>query len=154
MADTVKTRVMKALETVLRSGVPEVKTVYRGAPLGTDLDKVNKPALYFFDEDENGRKANLLRIAIIRLMIVVFIRLKPGSKDGGRQAFEDLADTIAGRVYMVLQTTPDLRGLVIQAEEDPGSRRKAIGNESTGELVLRYSITYGHAAGDAFTTQV
>ena len=29
MADTVKTQVMKALETVLRAGIPEVKTVAR-----------------------------------------------------------------------------------------------------------------------------
>lgn len=48
MADTVKTQVMKALETVLRSGVPEVKTVARREPVGTDLDKVGLPALYLY----------------------------------------------------------------------------------------------------------
>ncbi len=39
----------------------------------------------------------------------MFIRLKPG-KDHGFQAFYDLADTIAGRVYMAIQTSPDLGG--------------------------------------------
>jgi len=151
MADTVKTQVMKALETVLRAEVPEVKTVDRREPIGTDLDKVGLPALYLFDDDESGARHNRLRWGVIRLVIAVFIRLKPG-KDNGRQAFDDLAETIAGRVYMVIQSSPGLKGLVIQAEEDP--RRKAIGNESIGELVLRYRITYGHAAGDAFTTQV
>jgi hypothetical protein len=152
MADTVKTRVMKALETVLRSGVPEVKTVERREPVSTDLDKIGLPALFLYEDDETGKKANRLRLGIIRLEIVVFIRLIPKSKDPGFQAFYDLADTIAGRVYMVIQTSPDLTGLVIKAEED--LRRPAIGNESFGELVLKYRLTYGHAAGDAFTTQV
>ena len=152
MADTVKTQVMKALETVLRAGVPEVKTVVRREPVGTDLDKVGLPALYLYEDEESGARHNRLRWGIIRVEMAVFVRLVPRSKDPGFQAFYDLADTIAGRVYMVIQSSPGLKGLVIQAEEDP--RRKAIGNETFGELVLRYHITYGHAAGDAFTTQI
>ncbi len=151
MADTVTTRVMKALETVLRTGVPEVKTVERREPVGTDLDKISLPALFLYEEDESGARHNRLRLGVIRVEMAVFIRLKPG-KDHGFQAFYDLADAIAGRVFMVIQTSPSLSGLVIQAVEDP--RRKAIGNESFGELVLRYRLTYGHAANDAFTTQV
>ncbi len=151
MADTVKTQVMKALEEVLRTGVPEVKTVERREPVGTDLDKIGLPALFLYEEDESGARHNRLRLGVIRVEIAVFIRLKPG-KDYGFQAFYDLADIIAGRVYMVIQTSPDLAGLVIQAQEDP--RRKAIGNEAFGELALRYRLTYGHAIGDAFTTQV
>jgi hypothetical protein len=151
MADTVKTRVMKALEAVLKAGVPEVKTVARREPVGTDLDKIGLPALFLYEDDESGKKANRLRLGIIRLEMAVFIRLKPG-KDHGFPAFYDLADTIGARVYTVIQTSPNLAGLVIQAEEDP--RRKAVGNEAFGELVLRYRLTYGHAIGDAFTTQV
>ncbi len=151
MADTVKTRVMKALETVLRAGVPEVKIVERREPVGTDLEKIGLPALFLYEEDESGARHNRLRLGVIRVEMAVFVRLKPG-KDYGFQAFYDLADTIAGRVYTAIQTSPNLTGLVIQAVEDP--RRKAIGNESFGELVLRYRLTYGHAAGDAFTTQV
>jgi hypothetical protein len=152
MADTVKTQVMKALETALRAGVPEVKTVARREPVGTDLDKVGLPALYLYEDDESGARHNRLRWGIIRVEMAVFVRLVPRSKEPGFQAFYDLADTIAGRVYMVIQSSPGLAGLVIQAVEDP--RRKAIGNETFGELVLRYRITYGHAAGDAFTTQI
>ncbi|MEW6657241.1 MAG: hypothetical protein AB1424_01145 [Thermodesulfobacteriota bacterium] len=151
MADTVKTQVMKALETTLKAGVPEVKTVERREPVGTDLDKINLPALFLYEEEESGSRHNRLRLGVIRVEMAVFIRLKPG-KDHGFQAFYDLADTIAGRVYMAIQTSPSLSGLVIQAEEDP--RRKAIGNESFGELVLKYRLTYGHAVNDAFTTQV
>jgi hypothetical protein len=151
MADTVKTRVMQALEAVLKTGVPEVKTVARREPVGTDLDKINLPALFLYEDDESGARHNRLRLGVIRVEMAVFVRLKPG-KDHGFPAFYDLADTIAGRVYMAIQTSPDLKGLVIQAEED--ARRKAIGNEAFGELVLRYRLTYGHAIGDAFTTQV
>jgi hypothetical protein len=151
MADTVKTRVMQALEAILSAGVPEVKTVERWEPVGTDLDKINLPALFLYEDDESGKKANRLRLGVIRVEMAVFIRLKPG-KDHGFPAFYDLADTIAGRVYMAIKTSPNLKGLVIQAQED--TRRKAIGNETFGELVLRYRLTYGHAAGDAFTTQV
>jgi hypothetical protein len=151
MADTVKTRVMQALEAVLKTGVPEVKTVARREPVGTDLDKINLPALFLYEDDESGTRHNRLRLGVIRVEMAVFVRLKPG-KDHGFPAFYDLADTIAGRVYMAIQTSPDLKGLVIQAEED--ARRKAIGNEAFGELVLRYRLTYGHAIGDAFTTQV
>jgi hypothetical protein len=151
MADTVKTRVMQALEAVLKVGVPEVKTVTRREPVGTDLDKINLPALFLYEDDESGARHNRLRLGVIRVEMAVFIRLKPG-KDHGFPAFYDLADTIAGRVYMVIQTSPDLKGLVIQAEED--ARRKAVGNEAFGELLLRYRLTYGHAAGDAFTTQL
>jgi hypothetical protein len=151
MADTVKTQVMKALETVLKAGVPEVKTMERREPVGTDLDKISLPALFLYEEDESGARHNRLRLGVIRVEMAVFIRLKPG-KDHGFQAFYDLADTIAGRVYTVIQTSPDLSGLVIQSQEDP--RRKAISNEAFGELVLRYRLTYGHAANDAFTTKV
>jgi hypothetical protein len=151
MADAVKTRVMKALEAVLLAGVPEVKTVARREPVATDLDKIGLPALFLYEDDESGANHNRLRLGVIRVEMAVFIRLKPG-KDHSFQAFYDLADTVAGRVYMVIQTSPSLKGLVIQAEEDP--RRKAIGNETFGELVLRYRITYGHPIGDAFTTQV
>ena len=78
MADTVKTQVMKALETVLRAGVPEVKTVERREPVGTDLDKVGFPALYLYDDDESGARHNRLRWGVIRVEMAVFIRLKPG----------------------------------------------------------------------------
>src|SRR5574340_1048557 len=118
MADTVKTQMMKALEAVLRTGVPEVKTVERREPVGTDLDKINLPALFLYEEDESGARHNRLRFGVIRVEIAVFIRLKPG-KGHGFQAFYDLADTIAGRVYMVIQTSQELSGLVIQAMEDP-----------------------------------
>ena len=151
MADTVKTQLMKALVAVIASRVSAIKTVERREPVGTDLDKANLPALYLYEEDESGAMGNRLRWGVIRVEMAVFIRLKPG-KDHGFQAFYDLADTIAARVNTAILTSADLVGLVIQAEEDP--RRKAIGNESFGELVLRYRITYGHAAGDAFTTQV
>lgn len=151
MADTVKTQVMKALEAVLLAGVPEVKTVTRREPVGTDLDKIGLPALFLYEDDESGARHNRLRLGVIRVEIAVFIRLKPG-KDHGFQAFYDLADTIAGRVYVVIQTSPSLKGLVIQAVEDP--RRKAVGNETFGELVLRYRLTYGHPVGDAFTRMI
>ncbi len=153
MADTVKTRVMKALEGVLSSGVPELNTVLRREPVGTDLDTLKLPALFLYEEPEEDRiKGNRFDFGVISVEIAVFIRLTPTSKDPGFQAFHDLADVIAGRVYMVLNANPALKGLVLKSEEDP--RHQAIANESFGELVLKYRIKYGHAAGDAFTTQI
>jgi hypothetical protein len=150
MADTVKTQVMKALETVLRAGVPEVKTVERREPIGSDLDTLQLPVLFLYEEPEESRtKGNRYDFGVISVEIAIFIRLTPKSKDPGFQAFHDQADSIAGRVYMALKGNPALKGLVIKLEEDP--RRQAIANESFGELVLSYRITYGHAAGDAFT---
>jgi hypothetical protein len=153
MADTVKTQVMKALEAVFKAGVPEVKSVYRREPVATDLETIKLPGLFLYENpDENRVKGNRFDFGVIPVEVAVFIRLNPGSKDPGFQAFYDLADTIAARVYMVLRGNPALRGLVTKLAEDP--RHKAIANESFGELVLRYRITYGHAAGDAFTTRV
>ena len=153
MADTVKTRVMKALEAVLRAGVPEVKSVHRREPVATDLETIKLPGLFLYENpDEHRVKGNRFDFGVIPVEVAVFIRLSPSSKDPGFQAFYDLADTIAARVSMVLWGHPALKGLVTKWEEDP--RHKAIGNESFGELVLRYRITYGHAAGDAFTTRV
>jgi hypothetical protein len=153
MADTAKTRVMKALEAVLSAGVPEVKTVARREPVATDLDKIGLPALFIYEEpDETRSQGNRFDFGVIRVEIAVFIRLLPKSKDPGFQAFHDLADTIAGRVYMAFRGNPALKGLVLKSDEDP--RHQALAHEAFGELVLRYRIKYGHAAGDAFTTQV
>jgi len=152
MADTIKTQVMKTLATVLAAGVPEVGIIERREPIGVDMDKVRLPALYLYEEEESGRKANRLRLGIIRVEIAVFIKLIPKTKDPGYQTFYDLADTIAARVYTAFQTSATLTGLVIMAEEDP--RRKAVGHELFGQLILRYRISYGHAAGDAFTTNL
>lgn len=151
MADTVKTQVMKALATVLGAEVPEITAVERRSPIGTDLDKIRLPTLFLYDEGETGAKANRLRKGIIEVEMAVFIKITPKAKDPGFQAFEDMADTIAGRVDAALQTNQDLVGLMLQAEEI--LRRKAH-SETLGELVLQYRITYGHAAGDAFTTTV
>ena len=42
-------------------------------------------------------------------------------------------------------------GLILVEEK---GNRKAPCNESYGEMVLTVRLTYGHALGDAFTTQV
>lgn len=148
MADTVKTQVMKALESALRAEVPEVKAVERREPIGTDLETAKLPTLFLYSEDESGKERhNRHARGIIPVEMAVFIRLKPG-KDYD-QGFRAEAETIAAQVYMVMHGPSFLASPVLRVEEY--LKRLAIGNESFGELVLRYRITYGHALNDPFS---
>jgi hypothetical protein len=116
--------------------------------VGYDLDRGDLPVLFLYEKNETGRRANRLRLGTIHVEMATWVKLLPQSKDPGYQAFYDQADAIAGEVWALIQRQP---GILI-AQED--LRRPAIGNDNLGELILQYRITYGHAVGDAFTTQV
>jgi len=147
MAETVKTQVLKTLETML-VGIPELGSVHRRPPLNVDLEKVKTPALFFWDEEER-KPRNRLMLGVMRVTLAVFIKLTPG-KDHGFTAFSDLADTIAGNVHGILAHPAELSGKVVNLQEL--TTRKALANELFGELVLVYQVTYAHSSGDAFST--
>ena len=149
MADTVKTQVMKALETALIAGVAGVEKIHRREPIGTDLEKIKQAELFFYEEDHDRERGNRHAQGTIRLEMVAWVRLK-ANNEHGYQIFYDRADEITAQVYMVMHGPSFLASPVIRVKE--GLKRPAIGNESFGELVLRYRITYGHALNDPFTT--
>ena len=147
MAETVKTQVLKTLETMLQA-IPELGSVHRRSPLNVDLEKVKTPALFFWEEEER-KPRNRLMLGVLRLTMAVFIRLTPGN-DHGFTAFSDLADTIAGRIHGVMARPAALAGKAVNIQEL--TTRKALANELFGELVLVYQVTCVHSSGDAFST--
>jgi len=147
MAETVKTQVLKTLETMLRE-IEELGSVHRRPPLNVDLEKVKTPALFFWDEEER-KPRNRLMLGVLRLTMAIFIRLTPGN-DHGFTAFSDLSDTIAGKVQGVMARPAALAGKAVNIQEL--TTRKALANELFGELVLIYQVTYAHSSGDAFST--
>lgn len=149
MPDTVKAQVMKALETALATGVSGVEKVHRRDPIGTDLEKIRHSQLFFYEDDHDRERGNRHAQGTIRLEMAVFIRLRADS-NYGYQTFYDEADDIASQVYMVMHGPAFLVSPVIRVQED--LKRPAIGNESFGELVLRYRVTYGHALNNPFST--
>jgi hypothetical protein len=146
MAETVKTQVLKTLETMLRE-IEELGSVHRRPPLNVDLEKVKTPALFFWDEEER-KPRNRLMLGVLRLTMAVFIRLTPGN-DHGFTAFSDLADAITGRIHGVLARPAALAGKAVNIQEL--TTRKALANELFGELALVYQVTYVHSSGDAFS---
>lgn len=148
MADTIKTLVMKSLGTALISGVAGVEKVHRRDPTGTDLEKIKQAQLFFYEDDHERARGNRHAQGTIRLEMVAWIRLK-ADKDHGYPTFYDQADEIAAQVYMVMNGPSVLANPVIRVQEE--LKRPAIGNESFGELVLRYRVTYGHALNNPFT---
>jgi hypothetical protein len=148
MADTIKTQVMKSLGTALISGVAGVEKVHRRDPTGTDLEKIKQAQLFFYEDDHERARGNRHAQGTIRLEMVAWIRLK-ADKDHGYPTFYDQADEIAAQVYMVMNGPSVLASPVIRVQEE--LKRPAIGNESFGELVLRYRVTYGHALNNPFT---
>jgi hypothetical protein len=147
MTETVKTQVLKTLETMLGE-IEELGSVHRRPPLNVDLEKVKTPALFLWDEEER-KPRNRLMLGVLRLTMAVFIRLTPGN-DHGFTAFSDLADTIAGKVHNSMARPAELSGKVVNLQEL--TTRKALANELFGELVLIYQITYAHSSRDAFST--
>jgi hypothetical protein len=148
MADTIKTQVMKSLGTALISGVAGVEKVHRRDPTGTDLEKIKQAQLFFYEDDHERARGNRHAQGTIRLEMVAWIRFK-ADKDHGYPTFYEQADEIAAQVYMVMNGPSVLASPVIRVQEE--LKRPAIGNESFGELVLRYRVTYGHALNNPFT---
>lgn len=148
MADVpMKTQIMVTLGEAL-SAIEELKSVnrFRGKPV--DLDVVPLPALYYYDDQEDRQRNNLLQNGVIDLTMVVFMPIS--EDDLGTQKFSDDADIIQARVHGKLYGEKCLTGLgVLQLEEVQVS--KDYPNGEFGILVMQFKLTYGHAFGNAFT---
>jgi len=148
MADPVKVRIMKALEMML-GDIPELGSVQRWYDIPVDLETLDLPALFYWEEEERGVR-NRLAWNKLDLNFAVFYRL--ASFDGpGYQQFSDAADDLAAKIHAKLAIPAALReaGMVTLEEKFV---RKALANEMFGELTMSYLLIYGHAFGDAYST--
>ena len=164
MPETIKTTLLKAIETMLRAQLPELATVRRDWQFPFDLSNVALPVLVFYEDAEDlGQVGGQLARNRLDLDLVVFAAFSgpiyqeddPAWEDNGAwQAFKDWADGLAGQVHGLWQDREimaPLKAAGLLRLEELGNR-KAPSNQDYGELVLSYRLTYGHALGDAFTT--
>ena len=145
MAESVKALVMQKLEEVLR-GIPELGSVHRWQGGVIDLDLVPLPALYFWEEQEERQRRNRLALGVLSMHLHVYIPLSPA----GAASFSKVADTLQGKIHNALVRTAALKGLVENLQE--GKFEPVFPNDLWGILTLTFTLTYGHAWGDAFTT--
>ena len=145
MAESVKTLVMAKLEEVLRA-IPELGSVHRWQGQAIDLDQVKLPALFLYEEREARERRNRLAMGVLSMHLMVFIRLSPA----GAVSFNKVADTVQGKIHNALVGTTELKGLVENLQE--GEFTRVYPNDLYGLLSLNFTLTYGHAWGDAFST--
>lgn len=147
MPDPIKVQVMKSLELLLAE-IPEIRSVQRWYEIPVDLETLALPALFYWEEEERHLR-NRIVWNELHLYLAVFFRL--ASTDGpGYQQFSDDADDLAAKIHGKLLSPGALAasGTINLAE---GWVRKALANESFGELSMTYVLTYGHTKGDAFS---
>lgn len=158
MSDTVKTGLLKTLETVLQ-GLPGIATIQRDCLFPLDLATIPLPALIFYEDLEDIKKGGRLNRNVIHLDLVMFEAFSSPVFDVGNTAWQDFkeaADQVAGEIHNLFfdpTALAALYGAGLILVEEVGNR-KAPCNEYYGEMVLTVRLTYGHALGDAFTTQV
>ena len=151
MADTVKTLVMQALETLLNE-VEGISSVRLEEEIPFDLDDIpeaDRPALFIWDDSDDPQGGNPLARHDLDVMLALFLPLPAG----GFPEFSRTAEAIAARIQQKMTAPASLRAAgVIQIT--PGECRKAKASEIWGEMTIPCRIDYGHAAGNAFTTQL
>ncbi len=145
MADSIKVQVMAKLAGIL-GAIPEIGSVHRWQGKSIDLDHVKTPALFLWEEDEAREKRNRLALGLLKMQMGVFIRLSPA----GAASFNDAADNIQGKIHNALIQSPELEGLAEKYQEERAW--KEFPNDEYGVLYMNFTLTYGHAWGDAFTT--
>jgi hypothetical protein len=160
MADTVKTSLLKAIETMLVAGLPEIPTVRRDWLFPFDLSTVPLPGMFFYEEDEDlGTMSSRIAKNVVPLDLVVFAAFSEPvytENSPAWQEFKDWSDALAGKIHGLWHNREKrllLRAAGLIQLEEMGNR-KAPCNERYGELVLTYRLTYGHALGDAFTLAI
>lgn len=144
MADTVKTGILKAIETLL-SGIPAIKTVFRWQEIPIDLAEFEKPVLFFWEEEDKERR-NRLTLGKLDFWIQVFFALDP-EDPASYAAFTEAAEEAAGYIQNEFAVNLRATGLI---QALPGRVVKAKHNDDFGILFMTYQLTYGHATGDAF----
>ena len=146
MADSIKVQTLHKLVEILQgvSGVGSVH-LHQGKPI--DLDHVKLPALYLVEEEEVRGQRNRLAIGQLKFQLGIFIRLSAA----GSSSFTTTAYNLQARIHNALATSGELNnGLAMNYREEGGQTE--FPNDEFGVLYLRFTLTYGHAWGDAFTT--
>ena len=77
----------------------------------------------------------------------MFIRLSPA----GAASFNDVADNLQGKIHNALIGKSRAQGLVANFQEE--RVWKEFPNDQYGVLYMSFILTYGHAWGDAFSTE-
>ena len=150
VGDPIKTRLLKELQAQLAE-IPELGSVQRWEDVPADLNEYSLPALFFWEEEEK-EDINRLTHGILDFWLQVFFSLD-SDDPANYTAFSEAADTVAGRIGNLFTDNRYLRSVgLIRAE--PGRIIKAKHNPDYGVLFMSYSLLYGHARGDAFTTQI
>ena len=145
MADSVKVQAMRKLKDIL-GAIPDIGSVQRWQGRPIDLDHVKTPALFLWEEDETREKRNRLAMGLLKMHLGVFIRLTPA----GAASFNDVADNLQGKIHNALIQSTELEGLAAKYQEE--RVWKEFPNDEYGVLYMSFTLTYGHAWGDAFTT--
>jgi len=151
MAETVKTLVLQALETLLAT-VEGINSVRLEEEIPFDLDDIpeaDRPVLFIWDDSDDPLGGNRLARHDLETMLALFLPLPAG----GFPEFSREAEAIAARIHAKMAAPASLRAAgVIQIT--PGECRKAKASEIWGEMTIPCRINYGHAVGNAFTTQL
>jgi hypothetical protein len=146
MADSIKTQAMKAIETALKASVPEAKTVWRFPMAGLDLDSVETPAIFFYDDTEDRAKRNRLMTGKIRVIIGCYIPLTTSDT----VVASDLADTIQARIHTAMMIHAATGNPLINMVEEE-TFAKDYPNAEFILLVGVYQVYYQHNYGDGFS---
>jgi hypothetical protein len=151
MAETVKTLVLQALETMLAE-VEGIGSVRLEEEIPFDLDLIpeaERPALFVWDDSDDHQGGNRIARQDLQIMMALFLPLPAG----GFPEFSREAEAIAARIHAKMAAPASLRAAgVIQIT--PGACRKAKATETWGEMTIPCKIDYGHAVGNPFTTQI
>lgn len=146
MADTVKTGLLKAIETRLNE-IPGLGTVKRWEDIPADLSLLTLPAAFFWEE-EDQEAYNRLILGRLNFWVQIFFGLDP-EVPASFTTFSDSAEAVAGAISDLFAAPGDLRAAgLIQAL--PASKVvKARYNGDYGVLFMSYQLSYGRARGDA-----
>lgn len=146
MADTVKTGLLKAIETRLNE-IPELATVKRWEDIPADLTGFVLPVAFFW-ETERQEPYNRLTLGILDFWVQVFFSLDPDVPASFTDFSED-AETVAGVISDFFAAPGELRALGLIQAKPAGDVVKARYNEDYGVLFMSYELSYGRARGDA-----
>lgn len=151
MAETVKTLVLQALETLLNEveGVGSVR-LEEEIPFDlNDIPEAERPVLFIWDDSDEPQGGNRFALHHLEVLLALFLPLPAG----GFPEFSREAETIAARIHNKLARPASLRAAgVIQIT--PGESRKTKASEIWGEMTLPCMMVYGHAVGDGFSRQL
>jgi hypothetical protein len=151
MADTVKTTLLKAIETRLGE-ITALATVKRWKDIPTDLSLLTLPAAFFWEEEQQ-EAYNRLTLGRLDFWVEVFFSLDP-EVPASFTTFSETAEEIAGKISGLFAAPGELRAAGLVQALPADKVVKARYNSDYGVLFMSYQLTYAHARGDAASLTV